>query len=81
MMMAAADLLSRDAHPARRQVEDALGGVLCRCTGYLKIVEAVARSPTGGVDPARPHPAATGQGGWCRRASAPVSRASTAGRR
>ena len=30
--------------PARagpRQVEDAIGGVLCRCTGYLKIVEAV----------------------------------------
>jgi CO/xanthine dehydrogenase Mo-binding subunit/xanthine dehydrogenase iron-sulfur cluster and FAD-binding subunit A len=41
MLMAAADLLAR--HPAsdRAEVEDAIGGVLCRCTGYLKIVEAV----------------------------------------
>ena len=42
MLMAAADLL----RPPRRRrtaqtVMDALGGVLCRCTGYLKIVDAV----------------------------------------
>jgi len=41
MLMAATDLLARNAAPARRDVEDAIGGVLCRCTGYLKIVEAV----------------------------------------
>ena len=41
MLMAAADLLARVAEPTQAQVEDAIGGVLCRCTGYLKIIEAV----------------------------------------
>ncbi len=41
MLMAAADLLAREARPSRAQALDALGGVLCRCTGYQKIVEAV----------------------------------------
>jgi aldehyde oxidoreductase len=41
MLMAAADLLSRHASPDRQTAMDALGGVLCRCTGYLKIVDAV----------------------------------------
>ncbi|HKP26811.1 MAG TPA: molybdopterin cofactor-binding domain-containing protein, partial [Dongiaceae bacterium] len=47
MLMAASDLLGRSADPSRSEVEDALGGVLCRCTGYQKIVEAV-------LDVARP---------------------------
>ncbi|MBX9589670.1 MAG: molybdopterin-dependent oxidoreductase [Hyphomonadaceae bacterium] len=41
MLMAAADVLSRHASPDRQTVMDAMGGVLCRCTGYLKIVDAV----------------------------------------
>ena len=41
MLMAASDLLARRAAPQRAEVEDAMGGVLCRCTGYIKIVEAV----------------------------------------
>ncbi|MGP1676442.1 MAG: molybdopterin-dependent oxidoreductase [Burkholderiales bacterium] len=41
MLIAAADLLSRNKQPDADEVKDALGGVLCRCTGYQKIIEAV----------------------------------------
>jgi CO/xanthine dehydrogenase Mo-binding subunit/aerobic-type carbon monoxide dehydrogenase small subunit (CoxS/CutS family) len=41
MLMAAADLLARKRKPNEDEVRDALGGVLCRCTGYQKIIEAV----------------------------------------
>ncbi len=41
MLMAAADLLGRSAEPTRAEAMDALGGVLCRCTGYEKIVDAI----------------------------------------
>ena len=41
MLIAAADLLSTNAQPDADQVKHALGGVLCRCTGYQKIIEAV----------------------------------------
>ena len=41
MLMAAADLLARNRGPTEADVCDALGGVLCRCTGYRKIIEAV----------------------------------------
>jgi aerobic-type carbon monoxide dehydrogenase small subunit (CoxS/CutS family) len=41
MIMAAAALLRRDPAPSRDAVADAIGGVLCRCTGYLNIIDAV----------------------------------------
>jgi len=34
-------LLTENKCPARAEIEEALGGNLCRCTGYLKIFEAV----------------------------------------
>ncbi len=42
MLMAATDLLARESTPTRSEIEDAIGGVLCRCTGYIKIIDAVA---------------------------------------
>jgi len=47
MLIAAAALLDRNERPSEAQVQDAIGGVLCRCTGYRKIIAAVldARSP------------------------------------
>ena len=48
MLMAASDLLQRNAEPDETAVLDALGGVLCRCTGYRKIVEAVLAAAADG---------------------------------
>lgn len=52
MLMAAAALLSRRAAPSRHEVEEALGGVLCRCTGYTKIIDAVCDAGTPDTTPA-----------------------------
>ena len=41
MLIAASDLLQRNDNPNEEEIYDALGGVLCRCTGYRKIVEAI----------------------------------------
>jgi len=59
MLMAADDLLSRHRHPSEAEILDALGGVLCRCTGYRKIVEAVKAAADGRV-PIEPAPPAGG---------------------
>ncbi len=41
MVMAAEALLRRVPDPSVEQVREALAGNLCRCTGYVKIVESV----------------------------------------
>jgi 4-hydroxybenzoyl-CoA reductase subunit gamma len=41
MIMAAEALLRRNPAPGEQEIRDALAGNLCRCTGYVKIIEAV----------------------------------------
>jgi aldehyde oxidoreductase len=41
MLVAATALLERNSAPDENDVLDAIGGVLCRCTGYRKIVAAI----------------------------------------
>ncbi len=41
MLVSATALLEKNEKPSENEVLDAIGGVLCRCTGYRKIVAAV----------------------------------------
>ena len=41
MILSAKALLDQNPHPDEEEIRVALGGNLCRCTGYIKIVEAV----------------------------------------
>lgn len=41
MLMAAKALLDENPKPTREEVKEALSGNLCRCTGYVKIVDAI----------------------------------------
>ena len=41
MVMAAEALLRREPDPSEEQIRAALSGNLCRCTGYVKIIESV----------------------------------------
>ena len=47
MLVAAAALLEREKNPTRDMAADALGGVLCRCTGYARIIDAVLDAAAG----------------------------------
>ena len=47
MINAAEALLRRNPHPDREEIKAALAGNLCRCTGYVKIIEAVEAAVAG----------------------------------
>jgi carbon-monoxide dehydrogenase small subunit len=41
ILMSAKALLDRNPHPNRDEIKDALRGNLCRCTGYVRIIDAI----------------------------------------
>jgi carbon-monoxide dehydrogenase small subunit len=48
ILISARALLNRNPHPGDAEIREALVGNLCRCTGYLRIIEAV-KSAAGGA--------------------------------
>ena len=44
MVIAAVDLLNRNPNPTEADIRNGLAGNLCRCTGYMKIFEAVVQA-------------------------------------
>lgn len=43
-IMAAKALLQENRHPSDEQIREGLSGNLCRCTGYVKMIDAVRRA-------------------------------------
>ncbi len=48
MLMAATALLNRNPHPTETDIQEAMIGNLCRCTGYQRIIDAVLRASRNG---------------------------------
>jgi aerobic carbon-monoxide dehydrogenase small subunit len=46
MLIAARVLLNANSHPTRDEIKEAIAGNLCRCTGYVKIIDAVEQAAT-----------------------------------
>ena len=49
MLMSASALLATNPHPSEEDVRVAIQGNICRCTGYVNIVEAVQAAAKGGA--------------------------------
>jgi len=41
MVLSATELLQNHPHPQREEIQEAIAGNLCRCTGYTPIIEAI----------------------------------------
>jgi CO/xanthine dehydrogenase Mo-binding subunit len=54
MLVAATALLEKNPSPDESEVMDAIGGVLCRCTGYRKIISAIVEAGASPSDPVSP---------------------------
>jgi 4-hydroxybenzoyl-CoA reductase subunit gamma len=53
-LMASAGLLRRNPNPSEDEIREALGSNICRCTGYVKIIEAVKHAAALAADGVRP---------------------------
>jgi carbon-monoxide dehydrogenase small subunit len=47
MILAAKSLLDKDPMPSHERIQEALAGNLCRCTGYIQILQAIERAAKG----------------------------------
>ncbi|MCE9660344.1 MAG: molybdopterin-dependent oxidoreductase [Burkholderiales bacterium] len=72
MLMSAESLLRSNPKPSEAEVRDALAGVLCRCTGYTKIVEAVLAVAAGEVAAAPVAASGSSVGSRAARLDAPA---------
>jgi carbon-monoxide dehydrogenase small subunit len=41
VILSATELLNENPHPRRKEIQEAIGGNLCRCTGYIPIIDAI----------------------------------------
>jgi len=46
MLIAARGLLAANPRPSRDEIKEAIAGNLCRCTGYVKIIDAIEEAAT-----------------------------------
>src|SRR5258707_1288230 len=51
MLIAARALLDENAGPTRDEIAEAIAGNLCRCTGYVKIIDAIEQASDNGQQP------------------------------
>jgi len=74
LLVAATALLDRNPEPSEAEVDEALGGVLCRCTGYRKIVQAVMEAGVGHEATASGMPSPANAGTGCAIVGAAIPR-------
>jgi aerobic-type carbon monoxide dehydrogenase small subunit (CoxS/CutS family) len=49
-IMTASAFLRHNPHPSRDEIKEAISGNMCRCTGYIKIVDAIEAVARGQID-------------------------------
>lgn len=48
MILSAKALLDQNPHPSEQEIKEAISGNLCRCTGYVKIIQAISAAAENG---------------------------------